>query len=227
MVRRPNLGGEGWAVVECCGCRTRTFLHERWFSEDTVEDQGPEPIVHRTVYPPAPTRKMPEWSHDQFIMLDVPPNDAWVFKLHQDVYAAIGLGSLHLSAMGVRAIVDHIVTWKAGDVGGFRDKLERMRDLGLISPSQVPSIFTAFDAGSAAVHRGYGPKEQHLYTMLDIAEGLIMRFYVGPMTEKRDEIAAAELKRSTPPRRKSLRIVIPSLQAAIGIQSSPDVARTQ
>ena len=127
MVRRrsPNLGGEGWAVVECCGCRTRTFLHERWFSEDTVEDQGPEPIVHRTVYPPAPTRKMPEWSHDQFIMLDVPPNDAWVFKLHQDVYAAIGLGSLHLSAMGVRAIVDHIVTWKAGDVGAF---LEPVRE---------------------------------------------------------------------------------------------------
>ena len=97
---------------------------------------------------------------------------------------------------------DHIVTWKAGEVGGFRDKLERMRDLGLISPSQVPSIFSAFDAGSAAVHRGYGPKEQHLYSMLEIAEGLIMRFYVDPVTEKRHEVAAAELKKSTAPRRK-------------------------
>ena len=129
-------------------------------------------------------------------------NDAWVFKLHQDVYAAIGLDSLHLSAMGIRAIVEHIVTWKAGDVGAFLDKLERMRDKDLISPSQVNVIFSAFDAGSAAVHRGNGPKLQDVYTMLDIAEALIMQFYVDPAMEKWREVAAAELKKNTPPRRK-------------------------
>jgi hypothetical protein len=199
----PIWGAETWAVVECCGCRTLTFLHERWFSEDTVEtDHGPEPILHRNIYPPAPARKLPEWSNESFILLDVPVNDAWVFKLHQDVYAAIGLDSLHLSAMGIRAIVEHIVTWKAGDVGAFLDKLERMRDKDLISPSQVNVIFSAFDAGSAAVHRGYGPKLQDVYTMLDIAEALIMQFYVDPAMEKWREVAAAELKKNTPPRRK-------------------------
>ena len=199
----PNCGAETWAVVECCGCRTLTFLREQWFSEDTVEtDHGPEPIVHRTIYPPAPARKQPEWSNDPFILLAVPNNDTWVFNLHQQVYAAIGLRSLHLSAMGIRAIVDHIVTWKAGDVGAFSDKLERMRDLGLISAAEVNVIFSAFDAGSAAVHRGYGPELQDVYTMLDIAETLIVRFYVDPEMEKRREVSAAKLKKNTPPRRK-------------------------
>ena len=175
----PTCAGETWAIVQCCGCRTLTFLHERWFSEDTVEtDHGPEPIMHRTIYPPAPARKLPEWSSDNFILLDIPVNDAWVFKLHQDVYDAIGLRSLHLSAMGIRAIVDHIVTWKAGDGGKFLDKLERMRDLALISPSEVNVFFSAFDAGSAAAHRGYGPELEDVYKMLDIAEALIVRFYV-------------------------------------------------
>jgi hypothetical protein len=199
----PICGAETWAIVECCGCRTLTFLRERWFSEDTVEaDHGPEPIVHRDIYPLGPARKLPEWSNDPFILLDVPSNDAWIFNLHQDVYAAIGLRSLRLSAMGIRAIVDHIVTWKAGDVGAFLDKLERMRDLGVISSPQVHVIFSAFDAGSAAVHRGYDPELQDIYIMLDIAEALIGQFYVGPVMEKRREVAASELKKNTPPRRK-------------------------
>jgi hypothetical protein len=200
----PVYGGERWAVVECCGCRTLTFLHERWFSEDTVDtDHGPEPIIYRTIYPPSPARKLPEWSNDQhFMLMEVLVDDAWVFKLHKDVYAAIGLRSLRLSAMGVRAIVEHIVTWKAGDVGAFLDKLERMRELHLISPSQVHVIFSAFDAGSAAVHRGYGPELQDVYTMLDIAEALIVQFYVETAMAKRREVAAAELKKNTPPRRR-------------------------
>jgi len=200
----PVCGAETWAVVECCGCRTLTFLHERWFSEDTADtDHGPEPIIHRTIYPPSPARKLPEWSNDHtFLLLEVLVDDAWVFQLHKDVYAAIGLRSLRLSAMGVRAIVDYIVTSKAGDVGTFLDKLERMCDLRLISSSQVHVIFSAFDAGSAAVHRGYGPELQDVYTMLDIAEALIAQFYVEPAMGKRREVAAAELKKNTPPRRK-------------------------
>jgi hypothetical protein len=200
----PVCGAETWAVVECRGCRTLTFLRERWFSEDTVDtDYGLEPIVHRTIYPPSPTRKLPEWSNDHtFMLLEIVVDEAWIFKLHKDVYAAIGLGSLRLSAMGVRAIVDHIVTSKAGDVGSFLDKLERMSELHLISSSQVQVIFSAFDAGSAAVHRGYGPELQDVYTMLDIAEALMTQFYVEPAMGKRREVAAAELKKNTPPRRK-------------------------
>src|SRR5208337_5540349 len=48
----PIWGGVRWAVVECCGCRTLTFLHEEWFSEDTIDTRhGSDPIIHRTIYP--------------------------------------------------------------------------------------------------------------------------------------------------------------------------------
>jgi hypothetical protein len=37
---------------------------------------GPEPIVHRKLYPPAPERKMPEWGDDDtLIRLDFPANE--------------------------------------------------------------------------------------------------------------------------------------------------------
>jgi len=39
--------------------------------------------------------------------------------------------------------------------------------------------------------------------MLDVAEGLIARFYVDPEMEKRRGAAVAELKKKTPPRKKS------------------------
>ena len=199
----PVSWGEMWAIVECGGCRTSTFLYERWFSEDMVEtDEGPEVVVHRTIYPPAPTRKLPEWSNDHIVLLGVPVNDGWVFKLHRDVYAAIGLDALNLAAMGVRTIVDHIVSWKAGDFGGFKAKLERMRDTSLISSTQVDVIFNAFDAGSAAAHRGYSPEVQDIYTMLDIAEHLMGRFYIEPAQLKIHEKAADALKKKTPQRRK-------------------------
>ena len=199
----PVSWGELWAIVECGGCHTATFLYERWFSEDVeYTDAGPEEVVHRTIYPPAPTRKQPEWLKAHIVLLDVPVGEGWIFKLLQDVYASIGLDALNLSAMGVRTIVDHIVSWQAGDIGGFRAKLERMRDANLISPTQVDVIFNAFDAGSAAAHRGYSPEVQDVYTMLDVAELLMERFYIEPARLKMHEKAADALKMKTPQRKK-------------------------
>ncbi|MGE5504148.1 MAG: DUF4145 domain-containing protein [Actinomycetota bacterium] len=196
----PVYGGDTWAILECGGCRTITFAHNHWFSEDFDWDEsGPVPTIHRDLYPPAPPRKMPEWGVDGYICYNI--GDLWVSKLHQDVYSAIGLKAFSLAAMGTRAIVDFVVTSKAGDSGDFRAKLRRLCGQGLITETQVEVIYAAFDAGSAAAHRGYNPAQEDVFTLLDITESLLHQIYIAPLQRDRQAKAAEDLKARTPPRR--------------------------
>lgn len=197
----PICGSDTWSIVECGGCHTVTFVHSHWFSEDyELSDDGPAPIAHRELYPPAPTRKMPEWGFDAFLCL--PADARWIIQLHRDIYAATGMKSYALAAMGTRAIVDFVVTSKAGDEPNFKKKLNRLLEQKLITETQVEVIDAAFDAGSAAAHRGYSPTEQDVYTLLEITESLLEHIYFSPVRRKRQAEAAATLKSKTPPQRQ-------------------------
>jgi len=145
-------GGDTWSILECRGCQNVMFVHTHWFSEDEEwGDDGPELIVHRDLYPPAPPRAKPEWASELWHTLA--HKDRWVGKLHGDIYAALGTGAFELATMGIRAIIDCVVTSRVGDIGGFARKLETMRNEGLISEIPAEIINAAFNAGSAAVHR--------------------------------------------------------------------------
>jgi hypothetical protein len=191
-----------WSILECCGCENVTFVHTHWFSEDwEIGDNGPQPIVHRDLYPPSPPRPMPEWASELWLSLS--RKDLWVVKLHDDIYAALATGAFSLAAMGTRAIVDFVVTSKVGDAGGFAEKLKTMRVKGLITEVQADILGAAFEAGSAAAHRGYSPEREDVYTLLDITETLLRHLYIDPMRQRRQAEAATALKAKTPQRSKS------------------------
>jgi hypothetical protein len=194
-------GSDTWSIVECGVCHTVTFIHSHWFSEDyDLTEDGPTPILHRDRYPAAPSRKMPEWGIDAFLCRT--SDDLWIVKLHEDIYAAIGMEAYALAAMGARTIVDYVVTSKAGEEGNFKEKLYRMREQSLITDTQVEVIYAAFDAGSAAAHRGYSPTRMDVYTLLDITESLLQQIYIDPLRQRRQAKAAAVLKSNTPQRSK-------------------------
>jgi hypothetical protein len=194
-------GSDTWSMVECNGCHTVTFVHSHWFSEDyDITEDGPTPILHRDLYPPAPPRKMPEWGTDGLLCYSL--NDSWIIQLHTDIYAAIGIKAYALAAMGMRAIVDFIVTSKAGTKGNFKEKLTRMHQENLITGTQVEVIDAAFDAGSAAAHRGHSPPLVDVYIMLEITESLLQQFYVDPARQRRLARDADTLKSKTPQRAK-------------------------
>lgn len=191
----PISGGNTWSIIECRGCETVTFMHEHWFSEDydmTADD--PAPMIHRSLYPPAPTRKMPEWGSEIWLA------GSWPFELLRDIYEATGMKHYGLAAMGLRSIVDFVVTTQAGDRGGFKDKLNRLRDQGMITQTQVDVLHALFDAGSAAAHRGYRPTQEDVYTLFDITESLLEQVFIVPARQRQQNKAAAALKARTPPR---------------------------
>jgi hypothetical protein len=78
-----------------------------------------------------------------------------------------------------------------------------MRNEGLITDLEAEIINTAFDAGSAAAHRGYSPTRDEVYLLLDITESLLRQIYIDPMRRRRLAEAAAVLKTNTPQRLKS------------------------
>lgn len=195
----PVDGSDRWAIVECAGCHTVTFVHSHWFSEEyEMTENGPEVVLYRDLYPPAPPRKMPEWGIDLYLCLNI--DDLWVVYLHKDIYAALGLKAYALAAMGARAIVDFVVTSKAGYGKDFKTKLNRMQELGLITETQVDVVYAAFDAGSAAAHRGYSPSQEDVFTLLGITESLLHQVYIAPVQRDRQAKDAAALKMRTPQR---------------------------
>jgi hypothetical protein len=197
----PIEGNDTWSVIQCAGCRTVSFCHTHWFSEDyeATEDGGYRVIEHRDLYPPAPPRRMPEWGADLFHALTM--QQQWVRGLHSDIYAALGMKAYSLAAMGIRTLVDFVVTSKAGDYGTFSDKLARLRQRGL-TEAQEKITDAAFDAGSAAAHRGHIPTMKEAYLMLDIAEKLFEQFYIEPSLEGQRKKDADRLRANTPPRVK-------------------------
>jgi hypothetical protein len=112
-------GNDTWSIVECRGCRNVTFVHTHWFSEDwQIGDEGPEPIVHRDLYPPLPPRPLPEWASE--LWLSLTHENQWLVKLHRDIYAALGTGALSLQdrlVKGETAEIRHKIASKVWVLG--------------------------------------------------------------------------------------------------------------
>lgn len=190
-------GQDDWYILECCGCLTVTLAHENWFSGEC--DANDYPIINRICYPPAPRRKMPEW-HKFHLFIALKEDELWIPNLFEEIYSAYGMGSHTIAAMGARAIVDFVVTSKAGDKGSFKEKLGRMVANELLNQQEADTVYATFDAGSAAAHRGHRPTDQDLNTILDITETLVHKFYVDFVRKRLQAQAAASLAARTPQR---------------------------
>jgi hypothetical protein len=110
-----------------------------------------------------------------------------------EIYRALDADNRALPMMGARALVDMVMVDKVGDVGEFGTKLKRLREEGFISSKNQEILDIALDAGSAAAHRGFAPKESDVHVVMDIVENLLQSVYVFDKT-------AREIKKATPRR---------------------------
>jgi len=164
-------------MLECCGCESVTLRHTFEFSEE------PEPTV--TYYPPPVSRPSPKWERD--LPLDVR-------SLMREIYSALHADNRRLALMGARTVVDLLLRHKVGDIGTFAQKLARLETEGFIARQNARYLAAALDAGSAAAHRGYEPRKEHLGHVMDIVENVLQAVYIL-------ENAADELQKATPTRR--------------------------
>jgi hypothetical protein len=179
-----------YRMIECRGCHF--ICLER--TNTSFEDQQGDP-PKREYFPPPISRRKPDWLGD-FVMnvpvsLDLP-------DLLDEVYSALHANNRRLAAMGARTLLDVAIVDSVGDIGGFGAKVQALESKGIIGKQQREYLEVALDAGSAAAHRGHCPTAQQLNNVMDIVESILHQIYVLPQ-------AAAELKKSTPLRKKSVK----------------------
>ena len=80
--------------------------------------------------------------------------------------------------MGVRAIIDEVCTDKLFDMKRFDLKVAEFCKVGLVSDARKKVLLKAFDAGSAAAHRGYRPAWSVVEMLVDFVEHFLQDMYV-------------------------------------------------
>lgn len=175
--------GTNWRVLQCCGCEEITLSRVDWCSEDDPTDKY-TPIY----FPPRVSRRKPEWLEGG----DAPEYQG----ILDEIYRALHADSRRLAIMGARAVIDIAISRKVGDRGSFSAGLNALEQANLLSKQERPLIETAFDAGSAAMHRGHLPTVTDINTVIDIVERVV---HAEVLEKKATSLAATTPKRPKRP----------------------------
>jgi hypothetical protein len=156
-----------------------------WCSEDDPHGGDRETLF----FPPRVSRQKPAWltQHPEL-------ND--YIDLFEEVYTALHADSRRLAMMGARAVIDLAVArMLCHDPGTFTEGMNELVAAKRLSDEERALIDAAFDAGSAAMHRGHQPEVDDVNTAIDIVERVV---HAEVLKKKAKALADATPKR--PPR---------------------------
>lgn len=167
-----------YSILKCRGCDAIYVQHKHVFSEDEDYERDPHTGGYRPVYYPkftywpAPARRVrPEWT-DRL-------GDDVLRDLLDEVYAALDADQRVLAAIGIRTVLDRaMVLTGATEAFGFGEKLDEIKESGLIGQREKEILIVLTDAGGAAAHRGWRPEPPALATIIDGAEAFLYRALV-------------------------------------------------
>ncbi len=151
------VGFNIWQISKCNGCEKLTFKHILKTERDKSKD-----IVFQ--FPKEYTRKIPEWYRKLPIKY---------LEILKEVYFSINVGSFILALIGIRTLLDIYIVDKIGDVGTFKQKLNKLVEKGIITKSKLNSLHTTINAGNASAHRGYKPTKEVLLKLIDVVDNLL------------------------------------------------------
>jgi len=167
-------------ILECCGCERVYFRRDFWFSE--WETIGEHPITGEprleggvdTTYWPAPTaRTLPPWIDK------IKQADSDLGNLVREMYTALNNDLRVLAAIGARTAFDRSSDLLGVDSAAtFKEKLDKLVELGKVSTEERGTLDVLVDAGNAAAHRGWIPQVRELNTMMDIVDAFLHRAFI-------------------------------------------------
>lgn len=176
------LGGATNYILKCGGCDHVSFRAENWCSEDCGPDGRPE--IEVSVYPKtAAQRAAPSWL-EEFDFSEDELEKALNAQL-KEIYGSFDQGAFWLCVMGVRAVIETLMTNKISDNGSFSKNLSEFSKRGFISEPQRLAMEQAIDVGSAAVHRGTQANRAKALEAIQVAENVIEAVMIQPKREAR------------------------------------------
>lgn len=165
-------------VVRCRGCGDVAVRSESWWQKKGEFGHVLEQSCEKVRFdPPRVWRRAPNW------LSTIEQQEPDLAELLQEVYSAANDQQVRLLSMGVRAVLDHVMTAILGaDVGGFEAKLDALVEKDHLTRTQRDNLSIVIDAGSASSHRGFKPNPELVEEMLVAMENIIRDHYItGPM----------------------------------------------
>jgi Domain of unknown function (DUF4145) len=185
------VGGDTYQLIRCRGCEKIHVRHDSWNNHDT-DEQG-RPNIEVVYYPPAVSRREPSWISDGPFLFDW---DNPIIALLREIYSALHNDSRRLAAMGIRALLEHIMIEKVGDSGSIGENVKRFLAAGHVAKASEDTFKNhLLEFGHAAIHRNYRPSQRAL---LDITEALIAALYVHPFQTKDLKIPGRPQRKDKP-----------------------------
>lgn len=182
--REDKYSRSTYYLLSCCGCDAVSMCEMG--SSDTVP-------FFRRYYPSPVWRKEPDW------VLAMRSNgsaeEQLISGLLHEIYQAVRGEQFRLAAMGIRALLEHVMIAKVGDLNSFEKNLDAFQNAGYISHIQRDAMKATLliEVGHAAVHRAFSPTYANLIVALDVVEGVL-----APLFAHKD--AAEKLAQRVPPR---------------------------
>lgn len=171
------IEGHIWKITQCQGCE-KINLNVFSRTDPTQDDL----LIHH--FPTKDFRPFPMWATHL--------NKIYV-ELICEIYLSLNTGNVRLPLMGARTLLDMFIVDKIGDVGTFKQKIERFFEEKYISKSNKELLEIALEYGHATSHRAYTPSKDEINGVLDIVENILKTEALIDKTK--------ELKKSIPKRK--------------------------
>ena len=143
-------------AVQCQGCKTVSFFHRSWCSEDirwNEETEQEEPIPTDKLYPS---------------------------RVYRQTHAAICNNLNILAGVGMRTIVEAVCTEKAAKGGDLKERIDDLVTLGFITNDGANILHSIRLMGNKAAHEAKANSQAELGIALDVIEHLLRGVYVLP-----------------------------------------------
>jgi hypothetical protein len=154
-----------YAMLQCCGCGDVCLAEQVLFTDDGEKEFN--------YYPPPVSRKRPKW----LLALIIDINNTYMGALLDEIYEAAHSGQNRLAAMGIRALLEHLMITKVGDQGAFEKNLNKFHSDGYISLVQRDTLGSILEIGHGAMHRSFSPQSSDIMLALDTVEGVMAPIY--------------------------------------------------
>jgi len=95
-----------------------------------------------------------------------------------EIDKALNAGLSALPVIGVRALIENVMTTKIQDQGRFKENLKEFSKAGFITEKHAEALYSVIDAGSATMHRAYIPDTEDVKTCIEVVKHLLNGIYV-------------------------------------------------
>lgn len=177
------------SILRCLGCDRRYVRSIEMCSEDTEHVEDPvtgemvEEIQERISYWPSQTslsspigRARPEW---MWVWSDLVLKYEELYGLLNELYDALNNNLPILATVGMRTVFDCASALLGADPRQkFAEKLKELVAGNKIGGEEKEILSVLADAGSAAAHRGWKPKDAEIKTLMTALEHFLYRAFV-------------------------------------------------